>query len=128
VKGEPKLEWGSEAVCSELDDVLQMRHDKSKRSEAQVWLEKKLENGSVPSTELKEWAHEEGYSWATVRRAQEQLQIKPDKSDFNGGWLWQLPKMLINGEDAHHSELNNFDNIEHLRAETPGSPNCISKD
>ena len=58
-------------------------------------------------------------SWATVRRAQGKLGIKPSKDSMTGGWTWSLP------EGAHQNtkmltpeRLSTFGSHEHLRGES----------
>ena len=124
---EPRLAWEPDAVYLEADDALEMLQGKSRLARTREWLEKKLENGPISSNELKDQASIDGLSWVTVRRAKDELQVKSEKHGFNGGWSWQLPKMLINGEDAHSLELSTFDHNEHLGADLSTSLNCRSK-
>lgn len=60
-------------------------------SEAIAWLQEQLSDGDLPSKEVKQRATRDGLAWATVRRAQKELGIKPGKTGFSGGWVWALP-------------------------------------
>jgi hypothetical protein len=88
--------WGG-AVSVSADSVLtpEDSEDRSERLEAMDWLRSELSNGPVSVNQLQEDARAAGYSWRTVRRAQDALGIKPRKDGFKGGWTWQLP------EDGH---------------------------
>jgi len=46
-----------------------------------------------PPFDLPVEAANAGISAKSVRRARETLGIKPEKSGFEGGWVWALPKM-----------------------------------
>lgn len=60
----------------------------TERDAAAQWLEQKLADGPVPSTELKEHAEAEGFSARTLRRAKNQINAEAvQKKD---GWYWTL--------------------------------------
>jgi putative DNA primase/helicase len=78
-----------------------------------------LIDGPKPAKECKAAAAEAALSWATVRRAQDKLGIKPSKDSMTGGWTWSLP------EGAHQNtkmltpeRLSTFGSREHLRGES----------
>mgnify|MGYP001764832691 CR=1 FL=1 len=66
--------------------------------------------GPVPSEDVKVHAKAAGYSWATIRRAQAAIGIKPKRTGGageRGTWAWALPDgqepdqmPLPNGEGA----------------------------
>jgi putative DNA primase/helicase len=63
-----------------------------------------------PAKECKAAAAEAALSWATVRRAQDKLGIKPSKDSMTGGWTWSLP------EGAHqNTKMLTPERAEHLR-------------
>jgi putative DNA primase/helicase len=96
-----------------------------------------LADGELPVKTIKSDADGAGHSWATIRRAQKVLNIKPIKSGgaFGDGgqhWVWRMPtegaqdaqyehvqqklqKMLKNTEDAQQNMMNTFREIEHLQ-------------
>jgi putative DNA primase/helicase len=63
----------------------------AQRDEAKKFLRAMLAAGPMPMTDIKEAAEGNGLSWATVRRAKDELgvevrkDVKPD-----GKWLWEL--------------------------------------
>lgn len=86
------------------------------RQEATDFLIELLTDGPKPTREIKKAATDCGLSWATVRRAQHDLKIKPAKRGMADGWEWSL------SEDAHQNpkvlspeRLSTFANDEHLR-------------
>lgn len=108
-----RIEWEPEPVTITADEALSAsvrRQENSQIEEAKRFLSELLDNIARPSSEVKAEAEEAGYSWATIRRAQEELGIKPKKETYNGGWIWRLPNDLKH-EDAQTPLQTN----EHLR-------------
>ena len=65
----------------------------SARTAAADWLREYLTGGPKPVAGIQKAAHEAGLSWSgAVRRAREQLGIKPYKGQFDDGWYWALPE------------------------------------
>jgi putative DNA primase/helicase len=62
------------------------------RESAKDWLRSILANGPVAVERLRELAERDGISWASVRRAQKSLGIKPRNSGYQGKWSWELPE------------------------------------
>ncbi len=89
----------------------------SARATAEGWLRELLAEGAVLSEEVRTQAQEAGLSWATVRRAQESLGIRPRKAGgrFGGdpSWFWALPSAP---EDAHPPLKMLTHEDEHLQA------------
>lgn len=85
--------------------------------EAKGFLRELLADGPVPAKQVKADADAAGLSWATVRRSKHRLGIKPHKGGMDAGWLWSLPKMLNQIEDAHFDNVSTFGGDEHLREE-----------
>jgi hypothetical protein len=67
----------------------------SARATAEDWLREVLADRAVQSEEVRAQAQEAGLKWATVRRAQESLGIRPRKAGGRFGevpaWSWGLP-------------------------------------
>lgn len=68
----------------------QARTDKA---EASDFLRDILANGPLPAKQVKVEAAEAGITPKSLRSAREALGIKPEKSGFEGGWVWALPKV-----------------------------------
>ncbi len=60
-------------------------------AEAKDFLREELVAGPRPVQELKTAAAAAGLAWRTIRRAQAELGIKPDKLGLDGCWQWHLP-------------------------------------
>ncbi|GHU20032.1 hypothetical protein FACS189475_08270 [Betaproteobacteria bacterium] len=61
-------------------------------SEAENYLLELLSGGELSSKKIKSDAKDAGFSWRTIRRAQENIGIKPRREGFgkNGFWVWKL--------------------------------------
>jgi hypothetical protein len=108
-------------TANEALTVDQSRHDKpTERDTATDWLRELLASGPLPATEVKGEANSAGFAWATLRRAKERLGIRPRKSGFDAGWIWELPKGIA-PEDTHEGakmltplDVSTFGQGEHL--------------
>jgi hypothetical protein len=84
---------------------------------AEEWLRDVLSAGPVLSVEVKEQVAAAGLSWATVRRAQGSLGVRPTKAGgrFGGDprWYWELPR---SPEGAHLPLKVLTPEHEHLQA------------
>jgi hypothetical protein len=78
----------------------------SPRQAAVRLLETLLAKGALRTLEIRAQAKDAGISWASVRRAAASLGIVVKRKGFgsNGGWTWQLPKVL-NTQDAQDRQL-----------------------
>lgn len=92
-----KLIWDKAPVTVSADEVLGNSstgdQGPSAIEEAMDWLEAFLENGPKHATDVISESRRAGLSKATIRRAKEQMGIKPKKAGFGqqGGWMWGLP-------------------------------------
>lgn len=66
---------------------------KTDKAEAADFLQDILSNGPLSAKQVKAEAAEAGITPKSLRSAREALGIKPEKSGFEGGWLWALPKV-----------------------------------
>ena len=92
--GAPVVMWEPDPVNVDIEEALSTASDefRSERNDAIDWLKTELKDGAeVSAKDMKQRAKEDGHSWATVRRAQGELRIKPHKREFAGGWWWKLP-------------------------------------
>ena len=77
-----------------LADVEQEEQDDAiapKRTAATRFLSDLLANGPVPVAEIRAEADAAGHSWATLRRACDELGIITGKDGYSVGWSWRLP-------------------------------------
>lgn len=64
--------------------------DTGEKQDAERFLRGLLDDGPVPTRQIKADADGAGYAWATVRRAQNTLGITAVKGGMKEGWTWQL--------------------------------------
>jgi putative DNA primase/helicase len=67
-------------------------HDSPALKAALTFLRDVLADGPILVSELKTEARDAGHSWPTIRRGQDKLGIRPQKSGMAGGWVWALPQ------------------------------------
>jgi len=96
--------------------------------DAKQYLAGLLADGPLSSNDIRKRAESDGYSWATIRRAKDELIIKAQKDGMKSGWVWRMPehetvkafpentKMLKNAEDAQQKGVSTFGKFEHLHA------------
>jgi putative DNA primase/helicase len=87
----------ADQALAALDGTSENRSDKA---EAIDFLTDALRCGPVSAKDMKREAAEAGISSKSLRSAREALGIKPEKTGFEGGWTWSLPKMPSEVEDA----------------------------
>lgn len=94
----PRIVWSPGEIKADADLVLRgfdPGERRSERAEAMEWLEGLLSDGPKDSAEVKRKATEVGLSWATVRRAKDELGIKHKKPGGRGiGWVWVLKRKV----------------------------------
>ncbi|MBF0400722.1 MAG: AAA family ATPase [Magnetococcales bacterium] len=108
----PRLVWQPDVVAISADEALSAHLNPSARQavdEAKAFLQEALGQGPQLTKDLKADATGMGISWASVRRAQKLLNIKPAKVDFQGGWMWFMPGVEVfdPDEDVQNSPLQN---------------------
>ena len=74
------------------DRILAPEAEASALGDARSYLLEVLQDGPKPVKEIMEEARAMGISAATLRRAREALNIKPDKTGFQKAWVWELPR------------------------------------
>lgn len=96
------IAWHAEPVTTSADEALtssdRRRGPEPEAQEAAVeWLQERLQHGQKPVKEIREQAHEAGFSWPTLRRAKDALKIRAAKIGFGGSgeWAWRLPAKAL---------------------------------
>jgi len=69
------------------------------RDMAAHWLSSVLADGPVPVRTIKAEAEIAGLSWATVRRAGDNLGVVTVKTGYSAGRAWHMPKGPQPGEE-----------------------------
>ena len=86
-------------------------------------------HGALESETVKAEGAAAGFSWATLRRAKDELGVKARKEGIAGGWRWELPpKMLTEPEDAHTNNVSAFGKAERLRGNSDPSGVVLTED
>lgn len=116
----PVIEWEPDPVTITAEEALAHDPDeaRSEREEAAEWLRDVLASGAVETKSLRGLADKAGHSWRTVRRAKDALGIKARKQDFNGSWVWELPKAASPSEDVHPQRVDTLGHVGHLGGPT----------
>ncbi|SFN69390.1 AAA domain-containing protein [Nitrosospira briensis] len=99
VNGVSRVAWEKESISISADEALGRDddaggHETTLAGDAADWLSDVLSAGAVSSNDVKKHAKEAGYSWATIRRAQAALGVKPQRvggAAGDGAWVWTLP-------------------------------------
>jgi hypothetical protein len=105
----PRIIWEHDRVTMKADQALASPEDEDRRTGPEPaaknaaigWLAELLADGPVESAKVKEEAKAAMVAWATVRRAQESIGIKPYKEPFGGAWMWKLPPKPAEKHVAH---------------------------
>jgi len=91
-----RIEWGKRLTGSPRE--LLNGSKQSAQAKAEAFLAELLQDGPVPQTDVNAAAKAHCHSWATIRRAQEQLGIKPKKD--GKVWVWALPEQGVRPSHA----------------------------
>jgi RecA-family ATPase len=101
--GQPVIEWELQPVLITADEALTPADSSEDRTDtdwAVDFLQDLLSKGPVQASVVHRDARQASISKKSLRRAQEKLGIKPEKSGFAEGWVWTLPS----NEDAQEGE------------------------
>ena len=113
----PLIAWEPELVITTADEALAppaLDEEKNATDEATDFLRGLLSTGAVKASDALKQAQEAGISKKSLRRAREKLGIQPEKTDFNGGWKWELPEGAQHSQGAQSENEGVFDNEGHL--------------
>jgi putative DNA primase/helicase len=118
-----RITWGAavEGTARELlaEPEMDNRREAPAREEAEEWLRDMIEAGPVRTEEIKVEAKAAGLTWATIRRAKENIGAKAVRHGYgeDGGWFWKLPNpVLVKGAQTslHPEHMSTFDSGERL--------------
>jgi len=108
-----RVVWGN--VLTGSAKSLLAEHDEDDRrglvADAEDFLRQCLKDGLTPTNTIKAEALNAGISWATVRRASDQMKVLKRKGGMNQGWYWKLQS----SEDAQNNRRYSTNKGEHLR-------------
>ncbi len=102
----PSIAWEDHPVSMKADEALASPDESGSRpavakNAAGQWLRELLASGPMESARVKDEATAACIAWATVRRAQEDMGIKPYHCHFAGCWMWKLPEIEGAQQGAH---------------------------
>ncbi|MBF0162643.1 MAG: AAA family ATPase [Magnetococcales bacterium] len=88
-----RIAWEADPVTITADDALAAQVNPAERgalAEAKAFLNETLKDGPKTARSIRGEVEDAGLSWATVRRAQLLLGIKPYKNAYQGKFMWAL--------------------------------------
>ena len=110
-----RLKWEDDPVNISLEDALSpaIIEIESALDKAKQFLKDTLATGARPCGEVEQAAKDAGISHATLRRAEEALDVKHERDGFgpDSQWMWSLPTI-----DAQASEQG----VEHVCEQETG--------
>jgi hypothetical protein len=87
--------WESQLVTQTADEVFgqsdQTHDERRSLNDAKDFLRSLLADGPVLKNDITRDADGAGHSWATIRRAQQDLGVVAFKDGFKAPWKWRLP-------------------------------------
>lgn len=87
-----KVQWHPDSVELSADQAARFETDEESRDPWPVaWLRDFLDHGPKDASEGNREAKAVGLSPKQIRTARQRLKVVPRKSDFEGGWIWELP-------------------------------------
>jgi putative DNA primase/helicase len=99
-----RIAWETAPVMISADEALAALaggdEAKTGKAEAIRFLEDALSGGSRPAGDIQQEARRAGVSAKSLRSAKQALGVKTEKSGFGAGWVWSLPKMPAEAQDA----------------------------
>ena len=117
----PYIVWEKDPVTISADEALAPMQDapRSARDDAAEFLTQLLSRDPVSVDQVKAEGKAAGFSWATLRRAKEEIGAKSKKAGFDtAGWCWYLPlSKQLNTKVLNpiNTQLSTFEDSEHLQ-------------
>jgi AAA domain len=99
-----RIRWYADPITKSADELYAALADPGKRREAperdgaEEFLRGLLADGPLPKSKIEEEAKAAGFAWRTIRRAKDDLGIRPYKAHtppYN--WIWDRPANKANG-------------------------------
>ncbi len=88
-------------------------------AEAEDFLRDLLTDGPIEAKTVRTETEDAGYSWATVRRAKDNLKVQVAKSGLGGTWRWSLPAIgstcSFRPQDAQGAQTPDMSTLSILR-------------
>jgi putative DNA primase/helicase len=101
-----RIAWESQPVKISADEALAANdtaaENRTGKAEAMEFLRDALSGGPRPANEVKQEATSAGITPKCLRTARKSLGVRLTKAGMSGGWVWELPKVPLPREDAHH--------------------------
>jgi putative DNA primase/helicase len=109
------VEGSAKELLAEPDNREHGENGNSALEDAKDFLLELLAESELPQKQIEADAKGASHSWATVRRAKNELHIQSSKSKVDGRWYWKLPSNMLNStEDAQHAHINNVSTLSTL--------------
>ncbi len=91
-----RIIWESQSLPMTVDEALAKAPDPNAamdRKQAVAWLTEILGQAPLPMAEVVDQGRKLGFTYATLRRAKDDLGVLTKRNGFGelGGWLWELP-------------------------------------
>ena len=113
-----RVQWGDALEGSARDLLAEAEaagdpEERSATDEAEEWLRDLLKAGAVKAGDAQKAARRDGITDKVLRRARENLGIKPRKRSFEGGWWWELGHVqdAQDAQDAQDSQDSYTENV-----------------
>jgi putative DNA primase/helicase len=119
----PCIQWRDGEIEDDINDLLDQERtgqDRGERDDAADWLRECLADGRWPAKDIKRMASESGHSWATIRRAKDEVGARATRDGFgsSGIWYWEMPVVKDAHIDAHidaqQEKVSAYGEGEHL--------------
>jgi putative DNA primase/helicase len=116
------VSWGqsitgtARELLSEPESDKATNGDKSAMAVAEEFLIQLLKDGPCPTKYVEDEAKAAGISWATARRASDELGVK--KRKVQNIWYWERPNLLRQlAQDAHRSNVEQVEQVQGQHAQ-----------
>lgn len=117
----PAVAGSARELLAEPDTDSNTGKGSSAQAEAEEFLIQLLKDGPCPSNHVREQAKEAGVSWATVRRASDELGVR--KRKLQNAWYWEKPNLLKQlAQDAQRLNVEQVEQLDEQHAQAGPVP------